>query len=114
MPSPERCSRPPPCRRRLHALDLCRRTSCARHGHRRLAIEEDSFVNYGFLPRETHALTHPRGERDAWPAERQKQAAAVLAFVQQHERVHPRDVDTHFAHGKVKNWFGGSSNASTQ
>ena len=28
--------------------------------------------------------------------------------------VHPRDVDAHFAHGKVKNWFGGSSNATTQ
>jgi hypothetical protein len=27
--------------------------------------------------------------------------------------VHPRDVDAEFAHGKVKNWFGGSSNAST-
>ena len=26
----------------------------------------------------------------------------------------PREVDAHFAHGKVKNWFGGSSNASTQ
>ena len=28
--------------------------------------------------------------------------------------VHPREVDAHFAHGKVTNWFGGSSNASTQ
>jgi len=27
--------------------------------------------------------------------------------------VHPRDVDAHFALGKVTNWFGGSSNAST-
>ena len=26
----------------------------------RLAIEEDFFVNYGFLPREVHALMHPR------------------------------------------------------
>src|SRR6185437_1120627 len=25
-----------------------------------------------------------------------------------------REVDAHFAHGKVTNWFGGSSNASTQ
>jgi uncharacterized protein YcaQ len=57
---------------------------------------------------------HPRAERSAWPAERKKQAAAVLAFVREHGRVHPRDVDAHFAHGKVKNWFGGSSNASTQ
>jgi uncharacterized protein YcaQ len=28
--------------------------------------------------------------------------------------VHPREVDAHFAHGKAVNWFGGSSNASTQ
>jgi len=28
--------------------------------------------------------------------------------------VHPREVDLHFAHGKTTNWFGGSSNASTQ
>ena len=26
----------------------------------RLPIEEDFFVNYGFLPRELHALMHPR------------------------------------------------------
>jgi len=80
----------------------------------RLAIEEDFFVNYGFLPRETHALMHPRQAPQAWPAERRRQADAVLAFVREHGRVHPRDVDAHFAHGKVKNWFGGSSNATTQ
>jgi uncharacterized protein len=28
--------------------------------------------------------------------------------------VHPREVDAHFRHGKARNWFGGSSNASTQ
>ena len=27
---------------------------------------------------------------------------------------HPREVDAHFAHGRVTNWFGGSSNASTK
>src|SRR3990167_5009938 len=34
----------------------------------RLAIEEDFFVNYGFLPRTTHALMHPRTPRTPWPA----------------------------------------------
>jgi uncharacterized protein YcaQ len=38
----------------------------------------------------------------------------VLAFVKERGVVHPREVDAHFAHGKVRNWFGGSSNASTQ
>jgi uncharacterized protein YcaQ len=42
------------------------------------------------------------------------QAQAVLDFVRAQGVVHPRDVDTAFDHGKTKNWFGGSSNASTQ
>jgi uncharacterized protein len=38
----------------------------------------------------------------------------VLDFIAERGAVHPREVDAHFAHGKVTNWFGGSSNASTQ
>ena len=80
----------------------------------RLAIEEDFFVNYGFVPRATQALMHPRSPRTAWPAERWQQAQAVLDFVRARGVVHPREVDTQFQHGKALNWFGGSSNASTQ
>lgn len=80
----------------------------------RLGLEEDFFVNYGFLPCATQALMHPRTPRTAWPAERQRQADAVLDFVRQHGVVHPRDVDAHFQQGRTKNWFGGNSNASTQ
>ena len=80
----------------------------------RLAIEEDFFVNYGFVPRRTHTLMHPRTARSVWPAARQAQAEAVLAWVRGRGTVHPREVDAHFAHGKALNWFGGSSNASTQ
>ena len=80
----------------------------------KLDIEEDFFVNYGFLPRATQSLMHPRTPRTAWPAARLKKAYAVLDFVRQHGVVHPREVDTHFAHGSARNWFGGSSNASTQ
>lgn len=79
-----------------------------------LPIEEDFFVNYGFVPRATHALMHPRAPRAVWPKERVAQARAVLAFVRERGVVHPREVDAHFAHGRVKNWFGGSSRASTQ
>ena len=32
----------------------------------KLPIEEDFFVNYGFVPREVHALMHPRTARQAW------------------------------------------------
>ncbi len=80
----------------------------------RLAVEEDFFVNYGFLPRATQALMHPRTPRTEWPAERWRQARAVLDFVRERGVVHPREVDAQFAHGKARNWFGGSSNASTQ
>ncbi len=80
----------------------------------RLAIEEDFFVNYGFLPRATQALMHPRTPRTAWTKARWRQAEAVLAFVRERGVVHPRTVDAEFAHGKTTNWFGGSSNASTQ
>ena len=80
----------------------------------RLGIEEDFFVNYGFLPRATHTLMHPRSPRAVWPKARWSQAHAVLDFVRERGVVHPREVDLHFAHGKAKNWFGGSSNASTQ
>lgn len=79
-----------------------------------LDIEEDFFVNYGFLPRATQALMHPRTPKTALSAERRAQMDAVLAFVQAHGVVHPRAVDAHFAHGTSRNWFGGTSNASTQ
>jgi uncharacterized protein YcaQ len=79
-----------------------------------LPIEEDFFVNYGFLPRATHALMHPRTPRMVWPKRRWAQAQEVLAFVRERGVVHPREVDAFFQHGKLQNWFGGSSNASTQ
>ena len=79
-----------------------------------LPIEEDFFVNYGFLPRTTQALMHPRAPRTVWPQSRWTQAHAVLDFVRQQGVVHPREVDQAFGHGKTQNWFGGSSNASTQ
>ena len=80
----------------------------------RLAIEEDFFINYGFLPRATHELMHPRTPRTVWPQDKWAQAHAVLEFVRARGAVHPREVDAHFDHGKTRNWFGGSSNASTQ
>jgi uncharacterized protein len=79
-----------------------------------LGIEEDFFVNYGFLPRATQALMHPRTPRTVWPKPKAEQAQAVLGYVREKGVVHPREVDAHFAHGRVRNWFGGSSNASTQ
>ena len=80
----------------------------------RLPIEEDFFVNYGFLPRAHHSLMHPRIARQKWTASRTRKAQAVLEFIRERGAQHPRAVDAHFAHGKITNWFGGSSNATTE
>ena len=79
-----------------------------------LGVEEDFFINYGFVTRELQALMHPRS-RDDEPtsaAEREKESL-LLDFVRARGEVHPREVDEHFAHGTVRNYWGGSSNATT-
>lgn len=78
-----------------------------------LPIEEAFFVNYGFVTKQLHSLMHPRGRIAAWGKRRRTQAQAILAFVRERGSVHPREVDAHFAHGRVTNYWGGSSNAST-
>ena len=79
----------------------------------RLAIEEDYFVNYGFVSRELHALMHPRIARTAWTAAKKRQARSLLDFIRERGQVHPREVEEFFAHGKVINAWGGSSSATT-
>jgi uncharacterized protein YcaQ len=79
-----------------------------------LDIEEDFFINYGFLPRATHQLMHPRAPRKRWTKSRAAKAAAVLDFVRERGVAHPSEVDAHFQHGKVRSWGAGSSNASTK
>jgi uncharacterized protein YcaQ len=79
-----------------------------------LSIEEDFFVNYGFMRRNTSALMHPRVARKRWSKSRAETANELLAFIRARGVTHPRDVEAHFKHGKVKNWFGGATNATTQ
>src|SRR5688572_5868660 len=55
----------------------------------RLGVEEDFFVNYGFVPREVHALMRPRTARQVWTQARWRQAHAVLEFVRERGVVHP-------------------------
>ena len=80
----------------------------------RLPIEEDFFVNYGFLPRRYQVLMHPRVAGTPWKTATIKRAQAILEFVRERGSVHPRQVDEHFAHGSVTNYWGGSSNATTR
>ena len=79
----------------------------------RLTVEEDFFVNYGFVPRDVHQLMHPRVPRTIWNAATKKRAMAMLDFVCERGVVHPREVDAHFQHGARTNNWGGSSNATT-
>lgn len=74
-----------------------------------LGIEEDFFINYGYVTREVQALMHPRPEE----AER-KREQLLLDFVEERGAVHPREVEAHFGHGRVRNYWGGSSHATTQ
>ena len=86
----------------------------------KLGIEEDFFINYGFVTRSVQALMHPRSDSCdqaegglPGPFARRKRAQLLLEFVRERGAVHPREVDDHFSHGKVKNYWGGSSNATT-
>jgi uncharacterized protein len=104
---------------RAQDLTLRHRVSGYRAGdlerrYRRLAIEEDFFINYGFVTQSLYRLMHPRTPRTAWSAAERRRASSVLAFVRERGTVHPREVDAAFQQGKSRNWFGGSSNASTQ
>ena len=78
----------------------------------RLDVEEDFFINYGFVSRRVHALMHPR-ERCVLPDAPRTRRHQLVAFVGERGEAHPRDVDAHFSHGKVTNYWGGSSNATT-
>jgi uncharacterized protein YcaQ len=56
---------------------------------------------------------HPRVDSAGWSRTRRVRAVEVLEFVRARGEVHPRDVDDHFAHGTVVNYWGGSSSATT-
>jgi uncharacterized protein len=86
-----------------------------------LGVEEDFFINYGYVTREVQALMHPRPEervaaqgiRAKAVAER-KREQMLLEFVEKRGAVHPREVEEYFAQGRVRNYWGGSSHATTQ
>ena len=78
-----------------------------------LGVEEDFFINYGYLTRTVQALMHPRPYERAAVVDRRKEKL-LLDFVAERGVVHPREVEEYFAHGKVENYWGGSSLATTQ
>jgi uncharacterized protein YcaQ len=78
-----------------------------------LDIHEDFFVNYGFVTGAVQLLMHPRGGPTPWSAARGRHVRPLLDFVRERGSVHPREVDAHFSHGTVTNYWGGSSSATT-
>ena len=69
----------------------------------RLGVEEVFFINYGFLPRKTLTLLHPRGApraHDSWDAKMQALAQQVLEFVRLRGRT--REV----VNGRLKHQLG--------
>ena len=80
----------------------------------KLDVEEDFFINHGFMPSHLHALMHPRSGYRVWPKTQWERAHRLLAYVEQAGVVHPRDVDAAMAMGGARNFFGGNSRASTQ
>src|SRR5262249_51503320 len=96
-----------------HRVDGYRAGDLERRYHQ-LGIEEDFFINYGFVTSALHSLMHPRrGGHAPWSRSQGKGAAMILKFVRERGAVHPREVDQKFAHGTVTNYWGGSSNATT-
>ena len=102
-----------------HRVKNYRAGDLERH-YEKLDVREDFFVNYGFVTREIQALMHPRSDsrvpaenRMPWPSARRKRAQLLLEFIRERGIVHPREVDKHFSHGTVRNYWGGNSNATT-
>jgi len=79
----------------------------------KLGVEEDFFVNYGFVTRPLQQLMHPRVVQSGRTALVKRHGPAVLAFVAERGEVHPRDVAQQFAHGSTKNAWGGNSSLTT-
>ena len=82
----------------------------------RLGLEEDFLYAYGFLPRETARLLHPRPDPDD-PARLYRPtglAAEVLATVYERGETHPRDLEAQFGRDRAVNGWGGFSKETTQ
>jgi len=78
-----------------------------------LDVEEDVFINYGYVTRPVQALMHPRTPSSQPPRPRTARERSLVAFLRERGAVHPREIDQHFSHGRVTNYWGGTSSATT-
>jgi len=82
--------------------------------YRALAIDEEHFVNYGFLPQRHRGLLHPRPATARPITGTADQVERLLAFAREHGEIHPRTAAARFSLGRVENYWGGMSSATTQ
>jgi uncharacterized protein YcaQ len=81
-----------------------------------LGIEEDVFVNYGFVTRDLQRLLHPRPATIRPGLEREVPGvvARVEAFVLANGASHPRELERALGGIRVGNAWGGTSQATTR
>lgn len=77
-----------------------------------LPLEEDRYVNYGYLRRDVQQALHPRPARER--GDDRTLMDAIAEFVSERGPVGVDDVAAAFDHGSVTNAWGGSSAASTR
>jgi len=82
--------------------------------YRSLAIDEDHFVNYGFIPQRHRGLLHPRPATARPVTGTAEQVQRLLAYAREQGEIHPRAVAAQFSLGRVENYWGGQSRATTQ
>src|SRR6185369_7468723 len=78
-----------------------------------LGLEEDFLYAYGFMPRETYRLLHPRTMTDRWGVA-DEFATRVLDFVRERGPTHPTDLAEQFGRDRAVNGWGGFSKATTR
>lgn len=85
-------------------------------GFARLRLEEDFLYAYGFMPRDTFQLLHPRHDTNCHDGRHVPEglAAEVLHFVRSRKLTHPRDLAEHFGTERAVNGWGGFSKATTR
>ena len=75
----------------------------------KLDLEEDFVYAYGFVPKSTWQLLHPRISRALTAAEER-----VLTLVSTHRQMHPRELEVHLGREREVNAWGGYSKATTR
>jgi uncharacterized protein len=81
-----------------------------------LGIEEEFFVNYGFVTRAVQAIMHPRHLQHALKIELEAPGLSeqVLEFVRENGETHPKALEKHFGKMQSDNYWGGTSQATTR